>query len=175
MRGDLQVIGPQATLNARIAASATRVESGEPIHQASLTNTSGAASANVFTLAAADTCVIGTDLFGGVAVTSTRPWKTGTVTAQIIQFARPVAWCGKIEGNAETAASVDTDAELLAIMEDNVLIDYNSTGGADDGELYTIQETASADTSAFTITGGDVSKGTLQVTVDGRAYRVAVS
>ncbi len=51
-RGDLSVIGPQATIPRRIAASATRFEYGEPIIQDSATITSGTSSANVFTLAA---------------------------------------------------------------------------------------------------------------------------
>jgi len=87
----------------------------------------------------------------------------------------PIPNSGYLRGKAETAANIDTAAELLAIINDLVLIDYNATGGTDGGELYTIKDAASADTSAFTITKGDTFKGTLDVTVDARAYRNDVS
>ena len=56
-----------------------------------------------------------------------------------------------------------------------VLIDYAATGSVSSGPLYTIKETASADTSAFQVFDGDVVKGTLDVTVDQRAYRFDVT
>jgi len=175
MRADLQVIGFAQTLPRRVAASATRIEVGEPLVQASVTWSSGAASANVFTLAALDCVVIGTDVFGGIAAKGSLPFETGTLVAQTMQSANPIPTLGRIEGKAEVKASVDTAAELLAIINDFTLIDYNATGASDGGQLYTIKETAAADTSAFTIVEGNVALGTLQVTVDSRAYRFDVS
>ena len=67
MRADLSVIGPQATLPRRIAASATRFDYGEPLIQAAATFSSGAASENVFTVAATDVGIIGTDNFSQVS------------------------------------------------------------------------------------------------------------
>jgi len=58
MRGDLKIIGAQASRQVRVAASATRYEVGEPLHSVA-TYSSGVASANTFVLAAADTPVIG--------------------------------------------------------------------------------------------------------------------
>ena len=56
--GDLKVIGPQSTFNARVAASATRFQTGEPLHSL-VALTTGTADVNTFVLAAADTPVIG--------------------------------------------------------------------------------------------------------------------
>lgn len=170
MLGDLQVIGPQVSLPVNIAASATRYEVGEPLHSTA-TQSSGAATGNTYVLAAADTPVIGTYRLGGIAMKRCIPLDTGTVTAHKTQVARPVPQAGRIRGKAETSGNVDTAAELLAIIGDYTLIDYNSTGGTDGGELYTIKDTASADTSGLEIFDGNTSHGTLDVLVDNRAYR----
>lgn len=174
MRADLQVVGFAQTLPRRIGASGTRYEVGEPLHSTS-TLSSGVASANVFVLAAADTPVIGTHRFGGIAIKPCLPLTSGTVVAHETQASCPIPWLGRIRGKGETFASVDTDAELILIVGDVTLIDYNATGGADGGELYTIKEVVSADTSGLEIVGGVPAKGLLDVTVDGRAYRHDVS
>ena len=173
MKGDLTVSGPASTLNFRVAASATRFDVGEPLYWDGTTNSSGAISVNTVELMDNDGIVIGTDTFAGVAIKGARPFVTGTVVAHETLSACPIGEAGLIEGNAETAANIDTAAELIAITGDLVLIDYNSTGASDGGPLYTIQDTASADTSAFTIRGGNTSLGTLKVSVDVRAYRTA--
>lgn len=170
MRADLQVIGFSNTLPRRIAASATRYEVGEPLHSVA-TSSSGAASVNTYVLAAADTPVIGTHRFGGVAIRQAQPLITGTIVAHETMAACPIPSVGRIRGKAETATSVDTDSEILGLIGDYVLIDYNSTGGADGGELYTVKNAASADTSALEIVFGDPVKQTLDVTIDGRGYR----
>lgn len=174
MRGDLQVVGMQVSHPVRIAASATRFEAGEPLHNlGALTN--GVTSVNTYVLAAADTPVIGTHIFGGVAVRGAFPFRTGTVIAHRSHVARPVASLGVLRGKAEVAASLDTSSELIGVVGDVTLIDYNSTGGSDGGELYTIKETASADTSGLMIVDGNIAKGLLDVVVDGRSYRHDVS
>ena len=170
MRGDLSVIGQQTTRKVRIAASATRYEVGEPIHNVG-TQSSGASTSNTFVLAAADTPVIGTHRLGGVAISRCLPLSTGTIVAHTAIVARPIANGGFIRGKGETAANIDTDAELLGIIGDVTLIDYNATGGTDGGELYTIKDVASADTSGLEIITGNIAKGTLDVIVDPRAYR----
>jgi len=172
MKADLQVVGLQASVNLRVAASATRFEAGEPLYStASLT--SGAASANTFVLAAADFVQNGTNWFGGVALEGAEPKNsTGTLTAQTVTCARPAPYMGMLRGKAETVASVDTDAELLLILNDVTRVDYNSTGGTDGGELYTIKQTAAQDTDLLTIIGGNPAKSTLDVLVDPLAYRI---
>lgn len=158
----------------RVAASATRYEVGEPMHNLGAL-TSGATSVNTYVLAAADTPVIGTHNFGGVAMKRCQPLETGTVVAHKTQVARPVGALGRIRGKAESFTAVDTESELLGIIGDATLIDYNATGGTDGGELYTIKNAASADTSGLTIVDGDTSKGTLDVVVDSRSFRHDVS
>ena len=58
MKNDLRVIGKCGVVKRSIAASATRYEVGEPLIAVSWTNTAGAGSANVFTLAATDVGVV---------------------------------------------------------------------------------------------------------------------
>jgi len=171
--GDLSVIGPQFTVKRRIAASTTRYEVGEPLYQDGTTLSSGAVSANTVELMDADGVVLGTDTFSGVAIKRCLPLDSGTVTAHETMTANPIPETGLIRGKAETSGNVDTDAELLLIEGDVTLIDYNSTGATDGGELYTIKDTASADTSAFTIRDGNIVKGTLDVSIDVRGYRTA--
>lgn len=173
MRGDLTVSGIQTSRTVRVAASATRFEAGEPMHNLGAL-TSGVTSVNTYVLAAADTPVIGTHNFGGVALKGALP-TTGTLVAQKAHVARPVAWAGVIRGKAETAGSVDTASELLGVIGDVTLIDYAATGASDGGELYTIKEVAGADTSGLEIVDGNIFKGLLDVVVDGRAYRHDVS
>lgn len=174
MRGDLQVLGPQATLPRRVAASATRFEAGEPLYSTA-TLSSGAISSNTWVLAAGDLIAVGTNIFGGVAIKGALPFKTGTLVAQKTYTANPVPWLGLIRGRAETVANVDTDAEILAITGDVVTIDYNATGASDGGELYTIKDTAAADTSGFQIIDGNPSKQSLDVVCYGTIYRHDVS
>jgi len=171
MRGDLQVItNAQVSRPVRIAASATRFEVGEPLHSLAA-STSGVADVNTYVLAAADTPVIGTHRFGGVAQEGAEPKNsTDTVTAHTTHVAQPVPNIGRIRGKAETVASIDTASELLGVIGDYTLIDYNSTGGTDGGELYTIKD-AAADTSGLEIVEGNVAKGLLEVVVDNNAYR----
>lgn len=171
MRADLSVIGLQSQVSRRIGASATRYEVGEPLHGlASLS--SGVASVNVYVLAAADTPVIGTHKFGGVASKKCLPLDTGTLIAHTTVANCPVPYLGRIRGKGETAADIDTASEALGIIQDVTLIDYAATGASDGGELYTIKTTVTAaDTSGLEIQEVDVAKGTVDVTVDARAYR----
>ena len=171
---DLSVVGFAQTLPRRILASATRFEAGEPLHSVA-TLSSGVASANEFTLAAADTPVVGTHRFGGIAIKGSLPAETGTLVAQTALCACPIPNLGRIRGRAETVASVDTDAEILLLIGDVTLIDYDATGASDGGQLYTIKETASADTSGLEIVEGNAAKQTLDVLVDVRAYRSDVT
>jgi hypothetical protein len=82
---------------------------------------------------------------------------------------------GRIMGKGEVAAAIDTAAELLALIGSYTLIDYAATGSPSSGPLYTIKTTVSADTSGLEIVEGNISKGLLEVTLDGRAYRHDVS
>lgn len=170
MRADLEVVGFANTMPRRVAASATRYEVGEPLHGVG-THSSGVMSTNEFVLAAADTPVIGTHRFGGVAAKRPTPVTTGTLVAHTTMAACPVPWVGRLRGVAENTGSVDTDSEILGIIGDVTLIDYSAAGASDGGELYTIKEVASADTSGLEIVEGNKATGRLDVVLDGRAYR----
>jgi hypothetical protein len=170
MRGDLSVRGLQYSHPVRIAAAATRYEAGEPLHNlGSLTN--GVNSVNTYVLAAADTPVIGTHVLGGIAMDGATPFSTGTLVAHSVNVSRPLAWIGQLWGKGEVTTTFDTLSELTGLLLDTTLIDFNSTGAADGGELYTIKDAVSADTSGLQIVDGDFGKGLLAVVVDGRAYR----
>lgn len=176
MRADLSVIGPQATINRYVVTGGTAIQAGEPIHSLGATYSSGAVNTNTYVLAAADTPVIGTHRFGGVAIKNAVLAAAGTVVTQYLPTAVPIAGdAGRIRGKAEVAASIDTAAELAGIIGDLTLIDYAATGASDGGELYTIKETASADTSGFKIEEGNIAKGTLDVSITDEAYRNDVS
>jgi hypothetical protein len=174
MVADLKVVGPAAIFPRYVASGGTAIKAGEPVHSVA-TSSSGAASANTVVLVAADSPVIGTHRFGGVANENSENVAAGTTAQQFLNCACPVPGVGRIRGKAETAASVDTLTELAGIIGDYTLIDYAATGGADGGELYTIKETASADTSGLEIVGGNTALSTLDVTIDARAYRHDVS
>lgn len=174
MRADLSVVGFAQNLPRRIAASTTRFYAGEPAHSVA-TSSSGAASANEYVPAAADSPVIGTHRFGGIFIKNALPETTGTLVAHTTMTSNPIAGVGRIRGKAESAAAIDTAAELLGIIGDYTLIDYAATGSPSSGPLYTIKNSASADTSGLEIVEGNIAKGTLDVTLAATAYRSDVS
>lgn len=178
--GDLSVIGPQASIPRYLVSGGTNILAGEPLHSLGVW-TSGLVDVNTFVLAAADTPVIATHRFGGVALKRSLNVAAGTVREQFLPCACPVPSLGRIRGRAETVASVDTLTELALLIGDLVLIDYDATGAADGGQLYTIKEAGSADTSGLeivygaTAVSGNRARYWLDVTVQSRAYRNDVS
>lgn len=175
MVGDLSVVGFSVEKKRRKAVSGTRTYHGEPLHRTDTTLSSGVATNNVWIPAAADTPIIGTHIFGGIQIKNDLVNGAGTVIAQTVIAVTPIPGVGLIRGRAETVASVDTDAELLLIINDAVLIDYAATGSSSSGPLYTIKEVASADTSGLTIIDGNPAKSTLDVEVDVRCFRIDIT
>src|SRR3990167_8422672 len=176
MKADLKVIGPAAIWPRYLVAAGTSIKTGEPVHSVA-TSSGGVATANTFVLAAADTPIIGTHRFGGVANEDSlnNSAATPVVLEQFLNCAIPVPNVGRLRGKAETAASVDTLTELALLLGDFVLIDYAATGGSDGGELYTVKEAASADTSGLELVGGNTAIQTLDAVADARAYRLDVT
>lgn len=174
MRADLKAIGPKAIFPHYLVAGGTKIRVGEPTHNLA-TWTSGAASVNTAVLAAADTPVIGTHSFTGIANETAVLAAAGTVLEQMLNMALPVPYVGRIRGKATTAANVDTLTELALIIDDLVLIKYASTGASDGGPLYTIKDSATANTSGLQIKSGNVATQELDVTVAAQAYRNTVS
>ena len=170
MISDLRVNGPQAALKRYVVSGGTNIVAGEPMHSLA-TLSSGIANVNTYVLAAADTPVIGTHKFAGIALENSENAAAGTTLEQFLTCACPIPHIGKITGKAETVASVDTLTELALLMQDAVLIDYSATGASDGGQLYTIKELGGADTSGLELVGGNTALSTLDVVIDGRAYR----
>lgn len=170
MIGDISVVGPQVAMKRYVVAGGTNIRPGEPVHSVA-TSSAGAASANTVVLVAADSPVIGTHRFGGVAIETSENAANGTTIEQFLNCSVPVPHIGRMRGAAESATAVDTLTELALLIGDYVLIDYAASGAVDGGELYTIKNAASADTSGLEIVGGNTALSTLDVTVDARAYR----
>ncbi len=167
-RGDLQMIGISGGARPyRVAASATRAYSGEPMNFAG-TYTSGAASANTTVVLTDAKPVIGTDNFVGILHNDMKVNSAGTVIAQKRNISVPIPSITRIRGKAKTTTNVDTDAELLGVLWDFVLFDLTLA-------VYTIDESAAADTSGLTIIDGNPSKGTVDVIVDARAMRADIT
>jgi hypothetical protein len=163
---DMKVIGLNAgNREFRVAASATRYYAGEPTLFAG-TYSSGAASANTVVVLTDAKPVVGTDNFVGIFAQNAPG--TGTLTAHKTLVTVPVPEATLIRGKAKTVANIDTDAELLAVMWDAVLFDLTSA-------VYTIDETAAADTSGLIIVNGNTARYTLDVKVDARAMRADVT
>ena len=107
---------------------------------------------------------IGTDSFVGVSAQNMKVDSAGTVVAHKLQVVVPIPSVTRIRGKAKTAASVDTDSEILGLLWDYV--DFDLTTG-----VYTIDEAAAADASALTIVDGNAAKGTLDVVVSAIGMR----
>jgi hypothetical protein len=166
-RYDLRPIGITAGAREyRVGASATRFYAGEPIMYAG-TYSSGVASVNVVVVLTDAKPVIATDNFVGIAARDASVNAAGTVIASKTQVTVPFPEATLIRGRAKTATNVDTDAELLGVLWDAVLFDLTSA-------VYTIDETAAADTSGLIIVNGNTAKQTLDVKVDARAMRADV-
>jgi hypothetical protein len=174
---DLRVIGPQASFGRYVVSGGTAIQAGEPVICLGDGDAGdGTIDVNTYVLAAADCPVIAaatttTHRFGGVAMVPSLNVAAGTVQEQFLLTANPVPHIGRIRGKAETAASVDTLTELALLIGDMTLIDWNSTGASDGGELYTIKEAASANTSGLEIMGGNPALSELEVFVAPEAYR----
>jgi hypothetical protein len=176
-RADLRVIGPAASFGRYLVAGGTAIVAGEPVwNLGNYDSTAGRTSVNTYVLQADDGPTISavtttTHIHGGIALKDSENVAAGTVKEQFLNCAIAVPHVGRIRGKAETAASVDTLTELALIIGDATLFDYDATGAADGGELYTIKEVGAANTSGLTIVGGNTALSELEVTVPGEAYR----
>lgn len=116
-----------------------------------------------------------THRFGGISIKKSLNVAAGTVREQFIPAACPVPGVGRIRGKAETAASVDTIAEVGLLFGDLVLIDYSATGASDAGELYTVKIVGSADTSGLQLSYVDPATQIAEAIIHQNAYRNDVS
>lgn len=174
-KADLKVVGPCAIFPRYLTSGGTAIQVGEPLHTVGSTSSNGEASVNTTVLAAADTPVIGTHLFRGIANENSENAAAGTTLTQYLNAACPAPYVGRIRGKAFITTEVDTASELAGIIGDFTLIDYNATGAADGGQLYTIITDATADTSGLEVVGGNTALQTVDVVVAAQAYRSDVS
>ena len=171
----MKVIGPAASFGRYVVSGGTAIEAGEPVHSLG-TATAGEVDVNTYVLVAADSPVIGTHAFGGIAVVPSENAAAGTTLTQYLNCACPVPSIGRIRGKALTSTEVDTATELAGLIGDHTLIDGDDTTGASDGgELFTIISNPTANTSGLTIVGGNTGLAELEVVIDDRAYRNVVA
>jgi len=152
--GDVQIREPKITSTIRFATIANAsIKSGEPI-----VRTAGTAA--VAAAADADPTVDTDELVGIAAGDSTdTATAAGTIDVYILRG-------GEIlELKAKTAANVDTDAEIAALINDNVAFDLT-------GSTYTIDTSSTTALNGLTIVGGNSTKKTVYVLVKSRATMV---
>ena len=161
---DLRVVGPSHNREYRVASGATAINVGEPVNSLAAL-TSGASDVNTAVVLTDGKPIIGTDNFLGIAAKASTHTASvaGRVNVSVIYPSITEVW-----GAAKSAAAIDTDAELLAILFDAVLFDLTST-------VYTIDSAAAGNTSGLTIIDGNIATGELGVTVDARVLRKSVS
>lgn len=174
-KADLKVVGPAAIFPRYVVSGGTAIQVGEPLHTVGATITSGETNVNTAVLAAADSPVIGTHFFRGIANENSENAAAGTTLTQYLNAACPVPYVGRIRGKAETSTEVDTASELAGLIGDVTLIDYSATGAADGGELYTIKSNPTTNTHGLEIVNGNIATLTLDVVVAATAYRSTVS
>lgn len=167
-RYDLSTVGMNGgNQPRRVAASATRFYAGEPANYVG-TNTTGTASVNTVVVLTDTKPRVATDSFQGIFAKDAEVNSSATVIAHKAYVTVPIPNVTRIRGRAKTAASVDTDTELLGLLFD--YLDFDLTVA-----VYTIDESAASNTSGLVCVDGNPAKSTLDVTVDGRAIRYAVS
>lgn len=164
---DLSVVGLNGGARQyRVAAAATRFYAGEPAMRTP-TYTSGASSVNTVVVLTDAKPRVATDDFVGIFAKDALP-ASGTIVAHTTQVVVPIPYVTIIRGRAKVAANVDTDAELLLILND--LVDFDLTTAA-----YTIDDTAASNASGLQIVNGNIAKQTLDVIVDARAMRTVIA
>lgn len=148
-RGDISIIkGDTVAVEWKAEAAATAMYAGEPV------KLKAAGSNYAIPLADAD-LTIGTDtVFLGVCASDS----TQTASADgIVRVYMPKPEL-VYEAKAKTSTTVDTDAEIAALVGDRVIMDLTSS-------TFTL-DTGAADgaTNAFYIVGGDSSRATVHFT-----------
>lgn len=149
---DVRVIsggGPVRTYRVEAGAAAS-ITPGKPVKV-------GGTGNNYVVLLATGDPEIGTDQMVGVAVSTSTDTASadGTVDVQMVIPNKTV-----LRSDVTTPANIDTDAELLAVLNDHVTYDLTST-------TFTVDEDEGDDPNVhgLTIIDGDISKGTVDYMV----------
>lgn len=151
----------------RVAASATRFYAGEPMNSL-MTHSSGAANVNTIVVLTDTKPRVATDTFQGIAAVDAQINSSAAVIAHQTYVTVPIPYVTRIRANAKTATNVDTDTELLGILGDFLDFDLTST-------VYTWDDTAASNASAFTCVNGNIAKQTLDCVIDARGMRNEIS
>jgi len=165
--GNMSLVGISGSHRMRVAASATRGYSGEPLINTSTSLTNGVAATNTVVVATDTTPVIGTHQVAGLLLTNMAVNSAGTVIAQKVTVGVPVPFVTKWRGRAKTAADADTDSEILGLLWDTAR--FGLTAG-----VYTWDNSV-ADTSAFLVRDGNPVRQTLDCVIDPRGMRVDIA
>ena len=164
---DVKVVGQCPRLPFRVAASATRGYTGEPMIVIP-SYTSGVSDVNTIVVAVDDDPTIGTDQFVGILAKDMEVNSSGTVTAQRTNCDVPLANVTRIRAKVTTASTADTESEAIGLLWDIYVFDLISS-------TYTWKP-AAADTGGFTARFYNYVHSQLDCVVDARANtRVDIS
>lgn len=133
----------------RTEAAATAILAGEPVMIGG--------TGNNYVIPMTDaTPAVGTDRMVGIAQNDSNQTASADGTVQVYMVHPNVT---VLRAKAKDAAAIDTDAELLAILNDSKLFDL-TTG------VYTVDESvADATANGLLIVDGDIANGTLDFVV----------
>lgn len=177
MTGDLKIINRYGTLQRHIAAGATRFRVGEPmLSNASPGSSGGVSDSNDCAPAAVIAPLIGLQRFVGISMKDAvlNPF-SGAVVDHFTDVAMPFPSTSIIRGKGSSAIASDTDAEILALIGDYMFFTYSANGSVIGTPLFSIGNVPASDASALEIIDGNAAKGTLDVTIDFRAFRYDVT
>ena len=166
-RIDVRTIGISAgNWEMRVAASATRGYTGEPL-MTTPTYTAGVSDVNTVVVVTDNKPTVGTDEFKGICAMDFSVDSAGTVIAHRNSVTVPIPYATRLRARYETAASVDTDSELLGLFFDFARFDLTSG-------TYTFA-TSIANTAGLQVVTGLLSRRSLDCVVDARTLRTVVS
>ncbi len=144
----------------RIAASATRGYTGEPMIN-TVTYSSGVASANTIVVAVDADVTVVTEQFVGILAKDMDVNTAGTVVAHRTNVDVPIAQISRIEALVKDTTTADTESEAIGLLFDIYMFDL-TTG------VYT-WDPATVDTAGFSAAWYNAPKALLQCIADPRA------
>lgn len=156
---DVKTIGQSTRLPSRVAASATRGYTGEPMMVVP-SYTSGVSNVNTIVVVTDDKPVIGTDQFIGILARDMDVDSAGTVTAHRTVVDVPFANVTRMRARVTTASTADTESEAIGLLFDLYVFDLISSA-------YTWKP-AAADTAGMSARGYNVANSELDCVADVR-------
>jgi len=158
-KGDVTVIGKCMREPYRVAASATRGYTGEPMKVAP-TYTAGVSDVNTIVRCVDDDLTIVTEQFIGISAKDMEVDSAGTVLAHRTVVDVPFPNTTRMEAQVTTVATADTESEAIGLLFDIYVFDLISG-------VFTWKPCA-ADTGGFTARWYNVVGSKLQCVADQR-------